>query len=121
MNNEKLEELRKKVTGEEREHLDINQFIKINEVLDKEETTEKVIKVVGAFCSDSQFGRQAVLIDDKKNAYSTTQLNVVEFFDELLKDIELYNTYFTTFQLWRAKKYKSKRFNNDCIYWSEKE
>lgn len=118
---EKLRELRKKVTNEDREHIDINKFLNIKDVLEDESVTEKTIKVVGGFCCESKFGRQAVLIDDNKNAYSTTQLNVVEFIDELCKDIELYNTYFNTFQYWRAKKYKSKRFNNDCIYWSEKE
>lgn len=119
---EKLRELRKKITGEDREHLDIEQFLNIKEVLENESTNEKIIKVVGAFCCESKFGgRQAVLVDDQKNAYSTKQVNVVEFIDELSKDIELYNTYFNTFQFWKAKKYKSKRFNTNCIYWSEKE
>lgn len=121
MNNEKLNELRKQVADNTRERVEIEKFVNIKEVLKNNNMETLKIKVIGAFMMDGNYGKQVVLIDESNLAYSTSQKNVVSFFEQLLKDNELYDCYFTSYQIWQARLYKSKKFNNECVYWTELE
>ena len=121
MNMEKLNELRKQVADQSRERVDIEKFVNIKEVLKSNNMETMKIKVIGAFMMEGKYGKQIVMIDENHLAYSTSQSNVVSFFEALLNDNELYECYFTSYQVWQARLYKSKKFSNECLYWTELE
>ena len=121
MNMEKLNELRKQVADQSRERVDIEKFVNIKEVLKSNNMETMKIKVIGAFMMEGKYGKQIVMIDENHLAYSTSQSNVVSFFEVLLNNNELYECYFTSYQVWQARLYKSKKFSNECVYWTELE
>lgn len=115
--NQKLEELINKVKDSSHD-LDIVEYRKIMDVINEGNGKSVTLNIVGAYVTDSKFGgRQAVLVDDKGIGYNVNQLKTVEFFDSLQSDIELYNTYFQTFQKWTARKYNNKTYNRECVAW----